>query len=346
MSLNKIRIVWLSLVLAIMTSTNCFASTKTQEMKKLEFDKTIAIEDIEQYKNNIENEIVVDGIKYQLSDIQEQENKITKTKYKEEKEQLIVKSSDKYSVLKQFEKEKTIEDDGYTGILELQTDSLDLKTNDSYLEQYKVQIQRQYNNVLENELNYVPKTIEQDGIIYYLTDPVWNVAQTQEVDGQEIPLLYNGVMNYEGIKERRIIKNYIATIEYNGTLHKEVVESINYHLTYKEVQEEEKTNNIIPIVVTTTTGIIIFSGIVILRRKNIYIYNYENKNWKLVKKLHISKNERLVDITPIVPSSSIKYKIVLSRKLYNDLINSSITIKYFDKQYIYEIKEKEFEIYV
>ena len=345
MNLNKIRVAGLSLLLAIMTSTNCFASSKAQEIKTLEFDKTIAIEDIEQYKSNIENEIMVDGIKYQLSDVQEQENKITITKDKEEKEQLIVKSSDKYSALKQFENEKTIEDDGYTGILELQIDSLDLKINDSYIEQYKVQIQRQYNNVLENELNDVPKTIEQDEITYYLTDPVWNVAQTQKIDGQEIPLLYNGIMNYEGIKERRIIKNYIATIEYKGTLHKEVVESINYHLTYKEVQEEEKTNNIIPIV-TTTTGIIIFSGIVILRRKNIYIYNYENKNWKLVKKLHLSKNERLVDITPLVPGSSSKYKIVLNRKLYNDLINSSITIKYFDKQYIYEIKEKEFEIYV
>ena len=345
MNLNKIRVAGLSLLLVIMISTNCFASSKAQEIKTLEFDKTIAIEDIEQYKNNIENEIVVDGIKYQLIDIQEQENKITISKDKEEKEQLIVKSSDKYSALKQFENEKTIEDDGYTGILELQIDSLNLKINDSYIEQYKVQIQRQYNNVLENELNDVPKTIEQDGIIYYLTDPVWNVAQTQEMDGQEIPILYNGIMNYKGIKERKIIKNYIATIKYKGTLHKEVVESIKCHLTYKEVQEEEKTNNIIPIV-TTTTGIIIFSGIIILRRKNIYIYNYENKNWKLVKKLHLSKNERLVDITPLVPGSSSKYKIVLNRKLYNDLINSSITIKYFDKQYIYEIKEKEFEIYV
>lgn len=59
-----------------------------------------------------------------------------------------------------------------------------------------------------------------------------------------------------------------------------------------------------------------------------------------MKKLHLSKNERLVDITPLVPGSSSKYKIVLNRKLYNDLINSSITIKYFDKQYIYEIKKK------
>ena len=54
MNLNKIRVAGLSLLLAIMTSTNCFASSKVQAIKTLEFDKTIAIEDIEQYKNNIE----------------------------------------------------------------------------------------------------------------------------------------------------------------------------------------------------------------------------------------------------------------------------------------------------
>ena len=110
MNLNKIRVAGWSLLLAIITSTNCFASSKAQEIKTLEFDKTIAIEDIEQYKSNIENEIMVDGIKYQLSDMQEKENRITITKDKEEKEQLIVKSSDKYSALKQFENEKTIEE--------------------------------------------------------------------------------------------------------------------------------------------------------------------------------------------------------------------------------------------
>ena len=52
MNLNKIRVAGLSLLLAIMTSTNCFASSKAQEIKTLEFDKTIAIEDIEQYKSN------------------------------------------------------------------------------------------------------------------------------------------------------------------------------------------------------------------------------------------------------------------------------------------------------
>ena len=64
MNLNKIRVAGLSLLLAIMTSTNCFASSKAQEIKTLEFDKTIAIEDIEQYekiKREKCNEIIKTG---------------------------------------------------------------------------------------------------------------------------------------------------------------------------------------------------------------------------------------------------------------------------------------------
>ncbi len=341
--MNKVKIVGLSLLLLVVFSTNCFA--KTEELKIHQENRTVSIENAEEYKSNIENEITLDGIVYHLKDIKEQENKVTLTKNKEFKEQAIDKTNDKYSALALFEEKIQIEEDGYTGIVELQNDSLDLKINDSYIEPYKVTLKREYNNVLANELNDIPKTIEANGTTYYLIDPVWNVAQTQNIDGHNIPIAYHGIMNYEGIKERRIIRNYIATVTYKGTLEKEETDSITYHLTYEEVQTKEKDYTI-PVVATTTAGIAIFSGIIIFKRKNIYIYNNKNNNWKLIKKLHLAKNERLINITPLTPSVSRKYKIVLSNKLYHALLHSNITIKYFDKQYIYEVKEKEFEIYV
>lgn len=344
--MNKTRVVGLSLLLVLAFSTNCFAKTEIKELKAYEENKTISIENKEQYKNAIENEITLDGIVYQLKDIKEQENKITLTKDKEYQEQKIVKTDDKYNALNLFEEKRQIEEDGYIGIVELQNDSLDLKVNDSYVEQYKVILKKEYNNVLENELNDIPKIIEENGTTYYLINPVWNIAQTQKIDGQDIPTAYHGIMNYEGIKERRIIKNYIATVTYKGILQKEETDSITYHLSYEEVPMEEEKDLTIPVVATTTAGIIVCSGIVILKRKNIYIYNYKNNNWKLVKKLHLAKNERLINITPLTPSISGKYKIVLSNKIYHYLLHSNVTIKYFDKQYIYEVKEKEFEIYV
>lgn len=339
--MNKRRIVGLSLLLVLAFSPNCFANT--QKLKIHEESKTISIENKAEYKNSIENEIALDGIRYKLKDVKEQENKTILTKEKEETEEKIVNTSNKYNALKLFENQKQIEEDGYIGIMELQQDSIELTANESYIEEYKVDLKREYNNVSQNELNEIPKTIQENGTTYYLVNPVWNIAKTQNIDGQDIPTAYNGVMNYEGVKQRRVIKNYLANVTYKGTLEKEKVDSITFNTVYEEIEKEEK--NYTPIVLTTTTGIIFFSGLIILRRKNIAIYNNHNGKWKLVKKLHISKNDRLINITPSIPKSG-KYRIVLNNKLYNEVLNKNVTIKYFDKQYIYEIKEKEFEIYV
>lgn len=340
--MNKKRIVGLSLLLVLAFSTNCFANTNTQKLKIYEENKIVSIENKEEYKNSIKNEITIDGIIYRLKDIKEQENKTILTKDKEETEEKIVNKSDKYNALKLFENQKQIEENGYVGIIELQQDSIELIANEIYIEEYKVELKREYNNVSQNELNEIPKTIQENGTTYYLVNPVWNIAKTQSIDGQEIPISYNGLMNYEGVKQRKVIKNYIANVTYKGTLEKEKVDSMTYNLTYEEIKEEKDYT---PVVLSTTAGIIFFSGLIILRRKNIFIYNSNNGKWRLVKKLHISKNDRLIDITPLKIVSH-KYKIVLSSRLFNNLKDSNIKIKYFDKQFICKVKEQQFEITV
>ena len=339
--MKKISIVGLSILFILICTTNCFATT--EELKIHKITDTVLQENTEQYKNNIKQEIIVEKINYKLKNITEQENKVTLIKDKEIKEEKIVKLNDKYKVLNLFETKKEIEEEGYSGILELQNDSLKIQVYDSYIEEYKVTLTKEYNNVNQNELNNIPKTIEQAGTTYYLVNPVWNIAQTQKIDGQDIPISYNGIMNYEGVKERTIITSYLATVDYKGILEKEVIESITYNIVYEEIPQEK--TNIIPIVATTTAGIIFFSGIIILKRKNVTIYNFQNQEWKLVKKCHVSRNNKLIDVTPLTPMTH-KYKIKLSTKAFNDLLNDNVTIKYFDQQFIYKIKDKEFEIFV
>lgn len=339
--MKKISIIGLSILLILISATNCFATS--EELKTQKITDTVLLENAEQYKNNVEQEIVIEEINYKLKDITEQENQVILTKDKEIKEEKIVKINDKYKVLNLFETKKEIEEDGYSGILELQNDSLKIKVYDSYIEEYKVTLVKEYNNVSQNELNDIPKTIEQAGTTYYLVNPVWNIAETQKIDGQDIPISYNGIMNYEGVKERTIITSYLATVNYKGILEKEVTESITYDIVYEEIPQE-KTNYIL-IVATTTAGIIFFSGIIILKRKNAIVYNYQNQEWKLVKKCHVSKNNKLIDVTPLTPMTH-KYKIKLSKKAFNELLDDNITIKYFDQQFVYKIKEKEFEIFV
>jgi len=265
--LNKAKIVGLSILLLTLFSTNCFATTTDLKVHKI--NKIVAIEDAEQYRENIKSEITIGNVKYQLQDVSEQENKGIVSREKEQVKQKIVYTNNKYEALNMFESKIEVVENEMQGTLELQNNSLDIKVNDSYTEQYKVSLIKTYENVPNNELNDIPKTIEENRTTYYLINPIWTISQTEKVEEQDVPVAYNGEMQYEGIKERTIVKSYLATVNYKGILEKEKVDSITFNITYKEIPQEETGINYIPMAVATaSTGIIVMSGIILWKRKN------------------------------------------------------------------------------
>lgn len=338
--MNKVKTLTFIVVLITLFTTTCFANNK--ELETYINTETILLNNVEDYEKTIENEIVIDNVNYKLENIEKSENKKIITLDKEIIEELIVTTNNKYNVLNLFENRKEISEDGYKGTLELQNDSLEIKVNDSYQEEYKVYLQRTYNNVSSNDINNIPKEIKENGTTYYLVNPVWSISTTEKVDNNDIPVTYNGTMYYEGIKVRTIVRNYKANVKYAGILEKEVVDSITFNLEYKEIPREV---NIIPSI-TATSGIIIFSGIILFKRKNTKIYNYNQEKYNLVKKLHINKKAPIIDIAPLKKIISNKFKIVLSDSIYKELKDKNIKIKYFDKQFVYLIKDKVFEINV
>ena len=102
-----------------------------------------------------------------------------------------------------------------------------------------------------------------------MTNPEWTVVNTETIDNQQVPVLYNGAMHYEGIKIRTIIQNYIATVDYKGTLEKEEVESITYTNIYEEIPVEKENPTAI---IATTSGFVIISGIFFIKCNNTRIY--------------------------------------------------------------------------
>ncbi len=343
--MSKIKIISLIMFIVISISFPCGAK-QNEALKVIEKQETIAIEEANIYKNSIKNEIVSDKVTYKLSNIKETKNNEKLTKDKEIVEELIVTTNNKTEVLNAFESDKQISEDGYNGILKIQNDSLEISVNESYKKQYKETIDKKYTNVSQNELNEIPKEIQENGTTYYLITPEWKVNTTEKIGGADVPLTYNGIMHYEAIKTRNVIKNYKATVIYKGTIEKEEIKSITYKLTYEEILQEADNTIAVPIIATTTSGIIIFSGIIILRRKNVKVYNYtSNGGARLVKKQHINKNNPMIDIT-ILRITSNKFKIILSDSIYKELRNTNVTIKYFDRQFIYHIEDKEFEINV
>lgn len=346
---SKILIIIFTVVITI-SILGTFSEIQATEgkLEVWEEEQQVEVDKVKEYRENVEKEINKNGVTYKLKDISEQENKKTMSKNKEIEKDLIVNTTNRYDVLNMFKQEINIKENGYTGTLKINNVSLKIEENDTYKEEYKVYYEEKYENVKSNELNNIPKTIKKDGIVYYLINPVWTVSETQNIDGQEVPVSYNGIMKYEAIKVRTIVSNYKATVKYSGELKKEVVDSVTFILQYEEIpidkgENENKQSNMLP-TVATGTGIIIFSGIIFISRKNILIYNYQNNNWKLIRKIKASG--KLIDITPQNNEISRKYKIVLKNDLYNKWYGQNITVKYFDKQFICNIKENEIEIVV
>ena len=263
---RKIVPIILSATLLSVIFGNMLISNATDNnLKTFQEEKTIKVNQIEDYKKTLEQEISKDGITYKLADITEKENKKVVSKNKEITKDLIVNTTDRYEVLNMFEQELNIKESGYTGTLKIDNSSVTIKPNDSYREEYKVYYEKEYKNVKSNELNNIPKTIKKDNVTYYLVDPVWTVSKTQIIDGRDVPVLYNGIMKYEAIRERTVVTNYIATVKYNGKLKKEVVDTVTLTIKYTEVATEESNiekkteetkNNIVVPTVATGTGII------------------------------------------------------------------------------------------
>lgn len=148
-------------------------------------------------------------------------------------------------------------------------------------------------------------------------------------------------MYYEGVKTKIIVTSYLATVKYSGALEKQVPDTTTFTAQYEEVKEY---GYIVPAIVGTT-GIIFFSGIILFGLKNIKVYNLQDGEYKLVKRLHLNKNKLLIDLTPTSLQTK-AYKIVLSKSLYRMIRNKNAKIKYFDKVQNYQILNKEFEIMV
>ena len=316
----------------------CFASNELQTLEK---EYIVDYKVADEFYNSINKTIVKDKICYELKNVDRIDNFKNLTKEHEVVEERVTNTNNLEKVISLFNETKDIEDDGYTGTLKRDNSTLKIQIKNSYQEEYKVYLQKSYDNVPSNELNEIPKEIKENGTTYYLVNPVWNIADTEMVSDSEVPVKYNGIMYYEGVKTKTIITSYLATIKYNGTLNKQVLDTTTFNIQYEEVKEY---GYIVPTIVGTT-GILFFSGIILFRLKNVKIYNLKDGEYKLVKKLHLNKNKLFIDLTPTNLQTR-AYKIVLSKSLYRLTKGSNIKFKYFDKQLIYNVVNKEFEINV
>ena len=175
-----------------------------------------------------------------------------------------------------------------------------------------------YTNLDKNDLDSIPKQIKKDGMVLDLLTTNWEVTETKQLQDNIIPSKYKATCYYATKKKVNNPTTYIVTADYIGTAEKVIENDYTYEITYKCIDEDK---NILPILAITGGSILVIVVILFARKKNVIIYNYQNKEWKQIGKQRVSK--------PIISLNRYNYKSVSNR--YKIILDEKIVDKYNGK---------------
>ena len=284
-------------------------------------------EDEKEFLKGIENEIVIDDVKYIYFDtIIKNQDSVDVISIETTKE-CVLKTNNKHEIIQTLGKTIQYNENGYVGNYVLDENSINIESiNNGYYDKL-IENTVEYTDLEKNDLSYIPKQIEYDNKLLDLLNTKWEVIATDKIEDKEIPSKYKAICYY-ATKERIYRPNtYTVSARYKGNAEKNIEQPLKITVTYKEKKEEkisENKNNIIPIL-GGTSGIIIFLGGLLIFRKNVKIYNLQNGKWIYVGKAVLQNGKIKLDRFKNIEITN-KYRIELSKKLARKYKDKTITI--------------------
>lgn len=170
-----------------------------------------------------------DGFRYTLTDLLKQELPEYEERQHTETVSLESKSKDMASVLALLPQEREfITDDGLTGTLTLQLDTVQVEVAGYGSSTKEVQATRSYPNLAGQDTQYIPKTIEDNGSTLTLQSIDWQTDNTASTDGYALGDRFTAVATYTGSATSSYVKGYTVTADYTGTVSRIALNKTRY----------------------------------------------------------------------------------------------------------------------
>ena len=170
-----------------------------------------------------------DGFRYTLTDLLKQELPEYEERQHTETVSLESKSKDMASVLALLPQEREfITDDGLTGTLTLQLDTVQVEVAGYGSSTKEVQATRSYPNLAGQDTQYIPKTIEDNGRTLTLQSIDWQTDNTASTDGYALGDRFTAVATYTGTATSSYVKGYTVTADYTGTVSRIALNKTRY----------------------------------------------------------------------------------------------------------------------
>ena len=155
------------------------------------------------------------------------------------------KKNDANTVLGLLPQYKEYSDEaGFAGNLLLNTATIKSEVSGYGTSSTPYTVTRSYPNLSDEDTQYLPKTVDDNGRTLQLQDVEWRADNTYNVDDYEIGNRYTAVVTYGGTKTSSYVKGYNITADYTGDVVRKGVTMIRYTVIF--------TGKVIPIPEPTT----------------------------------------------------------------------------------------------
>jgi len=150
-------------------------------------------------------------------------------------------------------------EDGFSGTLTLDKDSIRAEESGSSSYAYTLKEEKEFPNLDRNDLAYIPKTTEKNGVTLDLADVDWT-PMASGTDNSEVPSLFKAAALYTGTAWGSKADGYTVTADYTGEVSRAAESQVAYSIVYEEVQPVGisfpwKTIRIVVLIVVSAAGV-------------------------------------------------------------------------------------------
>lgn len=220
-------------------------------------------------------------------------------------------------VLKQLESSIPYEENGFSGMLLLDTNSVKTEADGYQTSSYTVSDTREYPGLEHNDPALVPQTVTKNGLTLTLSGISWKgLGGTDTL----IPTSYTAVASYRGTGSSKSATGYTTTASYTGDVMASGIQKVRYTVTYLGKEPPPFPWHLVWIgcgVLLLLTGLVAY----FLLRRNVKIYRAfaGQDDYVLVGRQRITPKKPIIGLTglkrPVIGEAAISIRKKTAREL-------------------------------
>lgn len=211
------------------TSEVCYPTSVTKSEDGTEIRKVYDLPPEQNPDSIARSDFEQDGFHYTLIELLKQELPEYEQREHTETVTLPSKNKDMASVLAILPQEQEfVTDDGLMGTLTLRLDTVKVEAAGYGSSTKEISATRSYPNLSGQDMQYIPKSIEENGKTLVLQNVDWQTDNTANVDGYAMGDRFTAVATYAGTTTSSYVRGYTVTADYVGTVSRIALNRVRY----------------------------------------------------------------------------------------------------------------------